>query len=65
MCLTWHSYELETETFQEIWEGGEPQRLSEMQEELGTSSCLLVGVQRDMEVKRKEERWRKDDMLTE
>lgn len=65
MCLTWHSYELETEAFQAIWEGVEPRRLSEMQEELGTSSCLLVGVQRGMEVKRKEERWRKDNPLTE
>lgn len=34
--LTWHSYELETETFKEIWEGGESWRPSEIQEQLGT-----------------------------
>lgn len=36
-----------------------------MQEELGTSSCLLVGVKWGLEMKRKEERRRKDDLLTE
>lgn len=34
--LTWHSYELETETFKEIWGGGESWRPSEIQEQLGT-----------------------------
>lgn len=52
MSLSWHNYELKTETSEGIWESGEPWRPSEMQEKLGTSSRILIRIQRRMEARR-------------